>query len=274
MALVDVLKRGATGHPTHLVPAADDIAALSFQVDGGGPVLSGTGLDLATQNISNAGDIDFDDPTTNTIEQTAGVLIIDDIMAKERSNIMASGSDILFGSVGDVAGELDAFQIPQASALPTATPAANSNQGFLVSYNGKLYFWTGSAWDDYSIADATGSVRTTYTAAVGIAAREVVYISAANNVSLADNDGLGSSYVVGLAVAAATATNPVEVQSHGLMSGFSGLTPGAIYYLSDTAGGITATVPTGNRTIVRIGYAKSATELFIDTEFFVNRGAT
>lgn len=274
MAVVNILKTGSAGHPTQIVPASDDIEALSFQVNGGGPVLSGTGLDLNNQDVVDVNDLAFNDPTTGTINQTAGNLIINNIMAKERGNTMTTAADILFPAIGDVAGQLDAFQLPQSSALPTATPAANSNQGYMVAYNGKLYFWTGSAWDDYSVADATGSIRSTFTAAVNIAAREVVYISAANNVSLADNDGLVSSYVVGLAVATATATNPVEVQSSGLMSGFSGLTAGAIYYLDSTAGAITATVPTGNRTIVRIGYAKSATELFIDIQFLINRGAT
>lgn len=264
MAQVKVTKLSDTsGRPKEIDILADDITAASFTA--GSVVLGSTGLDLATENISNAGDIGFDDPAVNTIEQTAGALIVDNIMAKERNNVMTTAGAILFPAIGDVAGELDAFQLPQSSALPTATPANNSNQGFLVSYNGRPYHWNGTSWDDLTTAASTQSVVNTFTAAVNIAAREVVYISGADSVSLADNDAEATSTVIGLAVSGASATNPVEVQSSGIMGGFSGLTPGAIYFLSNTAGAITATPPAGNsRETVQIGYAKSATELFID----------
>lgn len=273
MAQVKITKISATsGRPKEIEVATDDITAASFTA--GSVVVSATGLNLATQDISNSGDIGFDDPSVNTIEQTAGVLIVDNIMAKERNNVMTTAGAVLFPAIGDVAGQLDAFQIPQSSALPTATPANNSNEGFLVGYNGKLYYWTGSAWDDYSLANASESIKNTFTAAVNIAAREVVYISAADSVALADNDAESTAKVIGLAVATATATNPVEVQSEGIMGGFSGLTPGAIYFLSDTAGAITTTPPNGNsRETVQIGYAKSATQLFIQIVWISGQSA-
>ena len=44
MALVRPLKINADGHPEELDIASDDLEAVSFTVNGGGPVLSSTGL--------------------------------------------------------------------------------------------------------------------------------------------------------------------------------------------------------------------------------------
>lgn len=52
----------------------------------------------------------------------------------------------------------------------------------------------------------------------------------------------------------------------GPVGGFSGLTPGAIYYVDDsTAGGITATAPSGTGKWAKgVGYAETDTILFVD----------
>lgn len=108
-----------------------------------------------------------------------------------------------------------------------------------------------------------------YTADEALAARDAVYISGADNVSKADVSAAGApSRVMGFATAAALDTAPVNVQSEGVLAGFSGLTAGARYYADPaTPGGITATTPVGSgNTIVQVGYAKSATELHIHIE--------
>jgi hypothetical protein len=205
----------------------------------------------------------FTDPTTGYINQTAGNLIADDIMAKDRANIMASGSDILFGSVGDVAGELDAFKVPNVSALPTATPAYSSDQGYLVAYGGSLWVWDGTAWNDLGVSDSANQVLNSYIADEDLLARDVVYISANDNVSKALANNTSQSYAIGVAKAAADDTDPVDVVSDGLVTGYSGLTAGSRYYLSaSNAGEIVSTIPAGSgNTVVQVGYAKSATAL-------------
>lgn len=65
---------------------------------------------------------------------------------------------------------------------------------------------------------------------------------------------------VGFAVATATAGNPVQFQQNGVMGGFTGLTPGAIYYLSNTNGAISTTAGTVSRVV---GIAISSTRLLI-----------
>jgi hypothetical protein len=267
MAQVKLLKIATDGVPLEF-SSVDDITLNSFTA-GSGPVMSPTGIDMNGQDVTDLSDLVFTDPAVGTVNQTAGALIVNNIMAKERDNVMASGSAILFGSIADVAAQLDAFQIPQSSALPTATPANNANEGYFVGFGGKPYYWTGSAWDDLTTTASAESVQNNYIADEALAARDTLYISAADNVSKADVSGSGApSRVVGLAVAAAIDTAVVAVQSEGLLAGFSGLTAGARYYGNPAAaGGITATRPVGaGNTIVQIGYAKSATVLHIHIE--------
>jgi hypothetical protein len=104
-----------------------------------------------------------------------------------------------------------------------------------------------------------------------LSARDVVYVSptltagTAGRVYQMDADVLvkgTQSFFVGFANAAAIAAANVAVQVSGVVSGFSGLTAGAIYYASGTAGAITLTKPLHP---FPVGMAISATELVINT---------
>lgn len=266
MAQVKLLKIGSTGIPTEFDSAADEVTLASFSVTGGGPSLSATGLDMNNTDIVDIQDLAFVNPATATINFTAGNGIVDDLMLKERNNLMTSSGAILFPLATDSAGALDAFKIPHIAGVPTATPAFSSDAGYLVydSSNKNLYAWDGVAWDNLNSVSSAQNLDDTYTAEVNIAIRDMVYISSADSVSKADADALTTSQAVGFAVAAATATNPVTVRKYGRLSGFSGLTPGARYYLSDVAGTIQSSIPTGTgHVIVQAGYAKSASVLDI-----------
>lgn len=270
MAQILLLKIDSDGVPVQFTSSTDEITLLSFTVNGGGPVLSGTGLDLNNQDVVDVNDLTFNAPSTGTINQTAGALIIDNIMAKERENTMTTAGGIAFPVITDSAGQVDSFRLPALAGVPTATPT-NAGEGHMVwdSSNNRLYVWDGAAWDDQSTVNAAGSVQNNYIADEDIDAREVVYISAADNVSLADVSGSGAaSRVLGLAVASVLDTAAVIIQSEGLMTGFTGLTAGARYYANPaTPGGITATRPAGTgNTIVQVGYAKSTTALHIHIE--------
>lgn len=70
---------------------------------------------------------------------------------------------------------------------------------------------------------------------------------------------------VGFSTYATSATATGEVQCTGLNINLSGLTPGALYYLSETSGAITATKPVGAGKIVQpIGWAISTTTLLFN----------
>lgn len=275
MAQVKLLKLDASGYPLEHSGGADDVTFLSYTVTGGGPVLSETSLDLNNQDVSDVNDLAFNNPATGTINQTAGALIVDNIMAKERSNPLTTAADILFPVVTDVAGEVDAFRLPALAGSPTATPTA-SGEGFVVwdSTNNKLFIWNGSAWDDQSTVTSAENIDNVYTAEVGITARDFVYVSSADNVSPAISTSATQAQAgIGFATAAAIAAASVTVRSEGILTGFSGLTAGSTYYLSAaTAGLITATVPTGTGNVVlKTGIAKSATALHIQIQYLGRR---
>lgn len=107
-------------------------------------------------------------------------------------------------------------------------------------------------------------LKKTMTAEVSIAIRDVVYVSSADNVSPADASAEATSRALGFAEAAATATNPVAVITQGIVSGFTGLTVGARYFLSETAGAITSTPPsTDEAAVIQVGYATSTTSICV-----------
>lgn len=275
MAQVLLLKIDSDGFPREHSSSADDVTFLSFSVTGGGPVLSGSGLDMNNLDIVDVQDLAFVDPATATINQTAGSLVVDNIMAKERENTLTTAGGIAFPVITDVAGEVDALRIPALAGAPTASPT-NGGEGHLVwdSAGNRLFAWDGSAWDDLSVSDAAESVQNIFTAGATIAARDVVYVSAADEVSPAiGTDAAQAQATVGFAVAGASATNPVEIRSSGIVSGFSGLTAGATYYLSTaTAGAVQNAVPTGTGNVVlKVGTAKSATQMFINMQYLGRR---
>lgn len=268
MAQVKLLKIAADGVPLEFDSGSDDITLNSYSVQGGGPVLSGAGLDMNGQDITDLSDLAFTDPAVGTINQTVGALVINNIMAKERSNTLTTAADILFPIVTDTAGQVDAFRLPALAGTPTATPTAGG-EGFVVwdSTNNKMYVWDGATWDDQSTVQSAQNLDDSYIAEVTIATRDAVYISSADNVSPASASAPASAQALGFAIAGAAPAASVNVRKSGRMTGFSSLTPGSRYYLGTTAGSVTATTPTGTgNTIVQVGYAKNATTLDIQFE--------
>jgi len=112
---------------------------------------------------------------------------------------------------------------------------------------------------------------TTLVAGESLAALDAVYVEptltggTAGRVYKMDADVLVKSsqaFFAGFALAAASAAASVNIQQSGVVSGFSGLTAGAVYYASSTAGAITATKPLHP---IPLGIAISSTQLFINT---------
>ena len=90
---------------------------------------------------------------------------------------------------------------------------------------------------------------------------DAVVLTSANTWSQADADTLANSTsMLGIRVSATI----VRVDN---IYTTSGLTAGSVYYISTTAGGITATAPTTSTDIVRvIGYALSTTQLYVNPD--------
>lgn len=264
MSQIKMLKIGVDGLPTEMDIANDEITLASFSA-GAGPSVAISGIDMNNTDIFAVQDLNFQDPTTATINQTAGNLVIDDVMAKDRENLMSVAGGIAFPVVSNVAGEVDSFRLPAITAVPSATPS-NGGAGHLLfnSSNGHVYLYNGTLWDDLSTVSAAESVENSFDADVAIALRDVVYVSTEDKVSPASAAAEASSRAIGFATNAATAGQAVSVKSDGIMTGFSGLTSGARYYLSTTAGQISQSVPTGSgNVIVQCGYSKNPTSLKI-----------
>jgi hypothetical protein len=104
-----------------------------------------------------------------------------------------------------------------------------------------------------------------------ITVRQIVFVKSNGNVDLADKSSIND---VKLAIVADTsiasaAAGLCHFKQGTLISGFSGLTPGASYFVG-AAGAITATAPAvvGER-VYKVGQAISATELEFAPEFIV-----
>lgn len=75
-----------------------------------------------------------------------------------------------------------------------------------------------------------------------------------------------ANYLVGLAMGAGTDGGSIAggVMTQGIKTGFSGLTPGEPYFMSDTAGDISLSAGT---VFFELGYAQSATQLYFFPKF-------
>ena len=266
MAQIKLLKIGSDGVPLEMDTAADDITLNSYTVNGG-LVASSTGIDMNDTAISDASGVAFNDPSADGITTSAGLLIADKILGEGFENSMDVGSAILFPVVTDDADELDALRIPAIAGVPSATPS-DGGEGYIVwdSSGNNLYAWDGAAWDNLSTVSQANSIDDSYTGGevAGISLGEAVYISAANTVSLADNDAAGKRKPIGLATEAIAQSAVGNVRKVGVLAGLSGLTAGDRYYLDSTAGALTNTLPSGSgEAIIQMGYAKSTTEFDI-----------
>ena len=176
---------------------------------------------------------------------------------------------------------LEGPSLGNVTATPTATASVNATSfsvGANVSLNTTAIFIGNSTVNTVitgssiiGIVSSPTGFATTLVAGETLAARDAVYVEptltggTAGRVYKMDADVLvksTQSFFVGFATATALAAANVAVQVSGVVSGFSGLTAGAIYYASGTAGAVTLTKPLHP---FPVGMAISATELMINT---------
>jgi hypothetical protein len=106
-----------------------------------------------------------------------------------------------------------------------------------------------------------------------------VYVKSNGAVDKANAAASGTKAVLGLVgVASISASASGVIQTDGVLSGTTGewdavtgetggLTPGAVYYLSTTAGQLSQTAPSGSgQYVTKVGMAISTTEFEIDTD--------
>lgn len=97
----------------------------------------------------------------------------------------------------------------------------------------------------------------------------------AGKIYKSDANVVDRSTVFGFAISSGNLDESIDVISSGKISGFTGLTAGSTYYVSDTAGTISDTIGTAG---IKVGMAVSTTELLINlrkaTSGYLSRGTT
>jgi len=119
-------------------------------------------------------------------------------------------------------------------------------------------------WDGRPIAGVglTGCIGP-FNCSAGLNVGDAVRLSGADAIDLAQADVVTERPTIGFVLVKPTATTAF-VLSSGEIATFSGLTPGATYYLSETPGQITDVAPTVQGSIVQeVGWARSSTTLVI-----------
>jgi len=106
-------------------------------------------------------------------------------------------------------------------------------------------------------------VQGIYTVPGTVLLHDVVYSTGAGTADRTTSSDVSKVPCLGIVVQKPDSTTAV-VQYVGEVTGLVGLTPGAVYFLSNLAGQITTTAPTADGSVVqRIGVAKDATTLML-----------
>lgn len=131
----------------------------------------------------------------------------------------------------------------------------------------------GGKIDSTMMPSGIGADAKSMTASEAISAGDIVNVHDSTGAKVRKADATTSSKsAVGFAPSAIASSATGTIQFEGTITGLSGLTIGATYYLATTAGGITATPPTGSGQIVqKVGVALSATELSFEPGTIVVR---
>lgn len=146
-------------------------------------------------------------------------------------------------------------RLKEAQGVQSSAGAGDAGKYPALDAAGKL----DSSMMPTGVAADTKSIAATENLAAGDLVN--IYISSGVKCRKADATAAGKE-AHGFVLAAVTSGNNATVYFEQINNQVSGLTPGAMYFLNTTAGGVTSTPPTGSGNVIqRIGPALSATEL-------------
>lgn len=205
---------------------------------------------------------------------------------------LQQASSTLTGSTGASLALItsNATDTPQSGCAAGFTSTAGAGCSVIAQLTGKIrqafinlteaYTWTGThIFNGLTTFNATstiatstvlgktfgGNVTTIMTAGqalTGLAIPQPVSLATTTaNVFITDGDVASTTNFIGFAVNSVAANSNAYVQTEGVVGGFSALTAGSRYYVSDTAGTLSTTVGTFE---VYVGTAISTTQILID----------
>lgn len=145
----------------------------------------------------------------------------------------------------------------QGTFLQSSTGAGDADKPISTDSSGRI--------DTSFMPVGIGADVKVANAAENLAANDLVNFSSSGTVRKADASNGRPAH--GFVTASVTLGNPATVYKEGTITGMSGLTPGARYFLSVTAGLATATAPTVVGQLWQpVGDAVSTTELDFERE--------
>lgn len=216
----------------------------------------------------------------NNISTTTGEIIANLGLIQRSDGALANGvvttdslDDTMLALLGDTISAYNTTVENAAAAAASASAAASSASAASTSESNASTSETNAAASASAAASSASAAAAsaasidltqTKTVAEDVDAMEVCYINGSGTLNLAD------------ASAEATAKGALRLADENILNGnsgtfllpnavkvTSGLTAGAVYYLSETAGAITTTAPTTSGAIVRVvGYAESTTDFY------------
>lgn len=148
-------------------------------------------------------------------------------------------------------------------AIAISTSAGGSDANKIIATNGS------GELDATFLPTGVGATTVVANASEDLAAMDLVNVwDDAGTVKIRKADGSTTGKAAdGFVIAAVTTGNPATMYDSGKLTGLTGLTDGAAYYLSTTAGSHSTTAPSANgQTSQRIGKAVSDTEVLIRLE--------
>jgi len=147
--------------------------------------------------------------------------------------------------------------ITEALAIITSAGAGDSGKIPKLDAAGKL--------DPSLMPSGIAPESRTLTASEALSAGDLVNVwddAGTPKMRKADADAIGKQAHGFVLASVSSAASGTFFPEEGVITGLTSLTPGATYFLSQTAGGITTTAPTGANVIAQVvGFALSATEL-------------
>lgn len=149
--------------------------------------------------------------------------------------------------------------ITEEASIQTSAGAGDAGKIPALDSAGKL--------DSTMMPTGIGADTSSIASSENLVASDIVNIHDSTGAKVRKADASGGVAKMGVGFILTSVTSPAAalVYKEGTITGLSGLTIGARYYLSTTAGLITTTAPTTAGHIVQyIGYAISATELIFE----------
>lgn len=147
-------------------------------------------------------------------------------------------------------------------ALYTKDDSGDTHLFFRSDDSGAVYQLTPPTASSSNAVDSATAYICPATVVVG----DAVYLSGADAVDKADADAALNRPAMGI-VSAKPTTTTCTLRYSGELGGYTGLTPGATYYLSTVSGGIVTPTPTGSNVLSQVlGDARNSTTLVIDIE--------